>query len=179
MFFRRVLPVPPGGEGWRVRTRCGWRGGCGRGRRCSRRCVDITSLVQPLPGQQGATWTYSYSTGTTTGTDPNGHAAVFHFDASGRQTSAVDPLGHTKSQTWTNNNNINTITNALSQSSTFGYDTLNNLTSSQLPTGATTTLGYDRANGAHGIAPLLAKREGAPTLSNATRTNPGCVADAE
>ncbi|MDJ0336751.1 RHS repeat-associated core domain-containing protein [Cryobacterium sp. PH31-O1] len=95
-----------------------------------------------------ATTTYTYASGQTTVTNPNGSASVFTIDTAGRVTATKDALNRSRSQSWTANNDVATTTDALAAGGTPGnittlaYDALNNVTTTTLPTGAAASAVY-------------------------------------
>jgi RHS repeat-associated protein len=113
----------------------------------------ITSLTQQ---SSSPTWgakpdvvtTFTYNSGQTVVTNPNGAASTYAYDAQGRVTSATDALGRARAQTWTANSDIQSTTDALGSGSLPGnqttneYDALNNATKTELPTGAAASAVY-------------------------------------
>jgi RHS repeat-associated protein len=115
--------------------------------------------------------TYSYGSGATTITDPNGNVTVQHYQngqltsltrASGTpitatwtfsydsaslgMTSMADPNGHTWSNTWDSSGNLLSQTDPLLRVTTYSYDSNNNLLTVTDPLQVTTMNTYD-ANG--------------------------------
>ncbi|WP_446696829.1 RHS repeat-associated core domain-containing protein [Streptomyces lonarensis] len=125
----------------------------------------VTSMTRATEfdgdGHTGPTFTYTYSAdspwsaGTTTVTDPLGHATEYEVNAEGEVEEVTDPLGKTRSRTY-EAHMVTTATDAMGTGSddpgnvtAYGWDARNNLTSSELPTGATAALtGYQTIAGA-------------------------------
>ncbi|MFG1667668.1 hypothetical protein [Streptomyces sp. Y7] len=111
-------------------------------------------------GETGPTYTYAYTTGegeagTTTVTDPAGHATKYEHKADGEITKVTDALGKTRERTYDANLNLETATDAMGVGgepgnvTAYGWDARSNLSSLKLPTGATASLtGYKTIAGA-------------------------------
>jgi RHS repeat-associated protein len=110
---------------------------------------NVTSFTYNLNNQvtkitRGtSSWRYTYNTGNTVATDPDGHTQTYSFDGLGRVTRIVDGLGHTTFNSPSTGNLYNddsqllSFTNGLGGNPQFGYGTNNeNRESSTLPTGA-------------------------------------------
>ncbi|CAL9366170.1 hypothetical protein SUDANB151_00754 [Streptomyces sp. enrichment culture] len=111
-------------------------------------------------GETGPTYTYAYTTGegqagTTTVTDPAGHATKYEHQADGEITKVTDALGKTRERTYDANLNLETAIDAMGVGgepgnvTAYGWDARSNLSSLKLPTGATASLtGYQSIAGA-------------------------------
>ncbi|MEW2551515.1 RHS repeat-associated core domain-containing protein [Streptomyces zhihengii] len=125
----------------------------------------VTSMLRATAlggsGHTGPTFTYAHSAsspseaGTTTVTNPEGHATKHEHDADGRITKVTDALGHVRSTSYDANNNVETATDAMGTGgvggnvTAYGWDARSNPTSAKLPTGATASLtGYQTLAGA-------------------------------
>lgn len=123
----------------------------------------VTSMLRATEfdgsGHTGPTYRYAYTAaspgdaGTTTATDPLGHATKYEHNADGEVEKVIDPLGHERSRSY-DAHNVVTATDAMGTGSTpgntaaYGWDSRNNPTSAQLPTGATAALtGYQTIAG--------------------------------
>ncbi|MCK8680669.1 DUF6531 domain-containing protein [Streptomyces lichenis] len=112
-------------------------------------------------GGTGPTHRYAYSAagaleaGTTTVTDPLGHATRYEHNADGEVTKAIDPLNHVRAATYLNRL-LQTATDAMGTGNggpganvtTYGWDARNNPTSAKLPTGATASGSWQTVAGA-------------------------------
>lgn len=121
----------------------------------------VTSMKRLAYGNDGPTWTYTYSgewpldAGTTTVADPDEDETVYHHNDDAEVEKVTDPLGHERSSTFDAQHNMVTAVDAMGtgttpgNTTTYGWDSRNNLTSASLPTGATTSLtGYQTIAGA-------------------------------
>lgn len=125
----------------------------------------VTSMLRATAldgsGHTGPTFTYAHSAsspfaaGTTTVTNPEGHATKHEHDGDGRITKVTDPLGHSRSKSYDANHNVATATDAMGTGgvggnvTAYGWDARSNPTSAKLPTGATASLtGYQTIAGA-------------------------------
>lgn len=95
--------------------------------------ISVTMVTNPSTGS-GNTWTFSYAlngpntaAGTTTVTDPNGHAITYYYDTKDRVTNVVDANGNSQQTSYTANFAPQNLTNGLSQVTTLSYDNNNNL----------------------------------------------------
>ncbi|MDQ0028488.1 RHS repeat domain-containing protein [Arthrobacter bambusae] len=82
-------------------------------------------------------WTPSYGTGTTTVTDPNGHQAVYTFNASNQVTSVKDANGNSLQSVFDTHDNQIKSTDALGNATTATYNGANYVTQITSPAGAT------------------------------------------
>lgn len=104
---------------------------------------DPSDRVTTVTQQPGIETSFAYSDGETVVTDPNGNAATYEIDSSGRVTSTEDALGRSRSQEWTANSDIASSTDAIGTNTTiYTYDGSNNRTSAELPTGAAASAVY-------------------------------------
>jgi len=103
--------------------------------------INSTTPVNP-------TWTFSYSNGSTTVTDPNNHSTTYTYDASNRVTAVTDPNQHTSHTTWNSNNDVTQEQAPSGTATTYTYSTdgRNNLTGTQLANGASESYGYSDPN---------------------------------
>ncbi len=123
----------------------------------------VTSMLRATQfdgdGHTGPTYTYHYTAaapgeaGTTTVTDPLGHATEYEHNADGEVEKVTDPLGHERSRTY-DAHNVVTATDAMGTGGSggnvtaYGWDARSNPTSAELPTGATAALtGYQTIAG--------------------------------
>jgi YD repeat-containing protein len=117
-----------------------------------RLCTSRRAVSVQRGSTGGPTTTYTYNSGNTVSTDPNGNATTYSYDAGLRTTSVKDALGSTRSSTYTSDSNVSTFTDAASKTWSYGYDALDNLTSSQSPLEGTTNrplFAYGAAGGAY------------------------------
>lgn len=103
--------------------------------------INVTNPVNP-------TWTFSYSSGSTTVTDPNQHSTTYTYDSLNRVTAVTDPNQHTSHTTWNSNNDVTQEQAPSGTTTTYTYspDGRNNLTGVQLANGATESYGYTDPN---------------------------------
>jgi RHS repeat-associated protein len=86
---------------------------------------------------------FTYNSGQTIVTDPNGNNATYTIDSEGRVSATKDALNRTRSQTWTANSDVATTTDGIGTNvTTYTYDGSNNQTNAQLPTGAAASAAY-------------------------------------
>ncbi|WP_285737167.1 RHS repeat-associated core domain-containing protein [Kitasatospora phosalacinea] len=134
------------------------------------RVTSVTRLTT-TGGSTGLTTLYAYSgfrAGTTTVTDPAGHATAYSYDGDGQTTSVKDALGHSRSATWDAAHNQATATDALGTGTTPGNTTTfgwsgNNPTSAKLPLGASALLGGYAARGGAQLPATLTDAQGNQT----------------
>lgn len=99
--------------------------------------INSTTPVNP-------TWTFSYSSGSTTLTDPNQHSTTYTYDGSNRVTAVTDPNQHTSHTTWNSNNDVTQEFLPSGTATTYSYSTdgRNNLTAVGFSNGARETWSY-------------------------------------
>jgi RHS repeat-associated protein len=116
---------------------------------------NVTAFIYNLNNQVtkitrgSSNWQYTYNSGNTVATDPDGHTQTYYFDGLGRVTKIVDGLGHTTFNSPSTGNLYNddsqllSFTNGLGGNPKFGYGTNNETReSSTLPTGAASSWKY-------------------------------------
>lgn len=113
----------------------------------------------------GEIWAYSYSSGSTTETDPRGCARTFTYDeryrltqvrdcltnatttytydGAGNRTALTDQLGHTSTYTFDEQGNVLTMTDPLDHTWTFTYNALNRVLTATDPLDRVTAYEYD------------------------------------
>src|SRR5207247_3518484 len=111
----------------------------------------LRSITYGFGSPAAATWTYTYNSGNTVSTDPNGHKTTYYYDVFLRVTKVVDDNGNPFQTAWNSDNHATSSTDGKGQVTSFGYDATNqNLTSVGFPTGATASRGsYSLINGAY------------------------------
>jgi RHS repeat-associated protein len=105
---------------------------------------QVSSLAQVDPGaSSNPTWGFSYGSGTTTATDPDGNKTTYNWDNAARVTKTTDALGQSRSTTWTSDNNVAKLTDTAGNVTSFTWNATTDVLEKQtLPTGATTTYTY-------------------------------------
>ena len=129
----------------------------------SRRVLGLFTQFDPGNGvPTNATTSFSYGSGETKVTDPNGNnttgdttdgITTYRYDDRDRVTKVIDALGHTRDKQYTSNDNVSTLTDALQKQVTMAWDPNDeNLTSVSLPTGAKSTLDYTNTAHPHAVS---------------------------
>lgn len=104
--------------------------------------VHSITYVTDTGAGTGPTTTFTYNTGNTVVTDPNGHQTTYDYDAVARVTKIVDPLGNTSDTEYTLNSDRKQVTDARRGTTTYTYDSKNNMTALGIPSGGTTNIMY-------------------------------------
>ncbi|MEU4618519.1 RHS repeat-associated core domain-containing protein [Actinoplanes sp. NPDC023801] len=116
------------------------------------RMLDYYELTNPGGTPDTARYTFTYSSGKTEVTDPNGTATssttdgitTHDYETRDRVTKVKDALGHERSKKYNANDNVETLTDSLTNTSTLGWDpNTNNLTSVGVATGAKSNMSYN------------------------------------
>jgi YD repeat-containing protein len=102
----------------------------------------VTSVTLAAGSPVQAVYSYTYNTGNTVVTDPNGHATTYYYDYLGRVTKVTDAAGNSFQTAWTADSHPASTTDAYGKVTSYGYDSNNNPTTVTLPTGASTSAVY-------------------------------------
>ena len=101
----------------------------------------VTSVVRPGSVTTG----YTYNSGTTAVTDPDGNQTTYSYDNLGRVTKTVDPMGKVTTTTYSSSNVPTSQTNPAGGTTNFGSDGNNNPTSRSSVGGPTTSNSFQDA----------------------------------
>lgn len=104
---------------------------------------DALHRVKKVTQEPGIETLFSYTSGQTIVTDPNGNPATYTIDSDGLVTATKDALNRSRSQQWTANRDIQKTTDAIgTNDTTYTYDGSGNQLSAKLPTGAAAAAVY-------------------------------------
>jgi RHS repeat-associated protein len=116
----------------------------------ARRATSVVRVTDARMGT-GPTTLYSYSSDSSTVTDPNGHKTTYKYDQDKRVTRVTDAKGKSKDVSYNARSNVTTFLDAGAQIPlTFDYDpTGNDVTKVTLPTSGSANLKYEDAENPH------------------------------
>ena len=106
---------------------------------------DSSGRVVKQVNALGGSWTFSYGSGTTTSTDPNGNSWQDAYNGN-VLVQRIDPTGGATRYGYDANLNLTARTDANGHQTTMAYDSSGNKASETSPLGATKTWTYDSLN---------------------------------
>lgn len=118
---------------------------------------DSQGRINQQTDGSGNVWAFSYASGQTQVTDPEGGTKTFTFDSQDRVASESDQLSNVTSYAYDSAGNISEITRPGSAEWSFIYDAAGNLTQAIDPEGGQRDYSYDSQNRLTGYTDPLGK----------------------